>query len=310
MRRPDRRMFIGMKTTTSAIIGQPGGGLTDGNGGAASWAANAGVAKAGQDGEVRTARILNPLSSDGGATILHDLNMPVAGIKANIDHIVVSGSTITILDSKTWKPGFFWTMGGKTRRGGKSFPYGDKKTMTMAAQSIERYLNAEGVTGFNIAESVVIVWPTNDRNKLSLWAMRFPGAKLISGAKFTRRAKRICGNKAADAAIVDSLRKLVISVQNQDRGRKVNAARRTQAAQLAPAPQVTYQRTGTDPYASDSYSPAGGATAPAPASSPPPLPANSLPPLPTGIPSSDPLFAPDLPVAPPTFDPNDPFADL
>src|SRR5664279_5083467 len=90
------------RRTVSTVIGVPGGGLGNGRGGAANWAANAAVAKTGQQGEQRTAAILDTLARHDGAAVLHDLQMPMAGVTANIDHIVAVSYTVTIVDSKVW----------------------------------------------------------------------------------------------------------------------------------------------------------------------------------------------------------------
>ena len=38
------------------------------------------------------------------AAVLHDLRIPIPGFKANIDHAVVSGRSVLLIDSKMWKP--------------------------------------------------------------------------------------------------------------------------------------------------------------------------------------------------------------
>ncbi|OOP59265.1 hypothetical protein BMF89_21285 [Arthrobacter sp. SRS-W-1-2016] len=41
------------------------------------------------------------------AAVLHDLRIPLPGFKANIDHAIVSGKSVLLIDSKMWKPGFY-----------------------------------------------------------------------------------------------------------------------------------------------------------------------------------------------------------
>lgn len=215
-------------TGVSRVIGVPGGGLSNGRGGAASWAANEGVAKFGAKGEQRTAVVIDKLvrpdgpGGRGGATVLHDLDMPMKKITANIDHIVVSGTTVTLLDSKSWKPGFLWTFAGSTRRGWRRFGSADKPTMKMARTSIAALLRQQGVeVRFN--ESLVVVWPTNS-SQFSMWAARFPGAKLVLGAAFERKAARLCGTEPADPRIVDALTRLVVSERGRSRSQQRRVA--------------------------------------------------------------------------------------
>src|SRR3954453_8392557 len=95
---------------TNGIYGTAAAGLNN-----AAWARNQDVADIGAAGEKRTAQILDGFA--GKAAILHDLRIPIPGISANIDHVVVSGRRVLILDSKVWKPGIYWSLGGANRRG-------------------------------------------------------------------------------------------------------------------------------------------------------------------------------------------------
>jgi hypothetical protein len=111
-----------------------------------SWLADQSTAKVGAKGEQRTGRILNALAAaQNGPTVLHDLRIPLPGVNANIDHIVVSGRRVTILDSKVWKPGFYWTLLGATRRGMERFAPADKQTMRMAREAVTAYLTKQGL---------------------------------------------------------------------------------------------------------------------------------------------------------------------
>ncbi|OYO21961.1 hypothetical protein CGZ93_08475 [Enemella dayhoffiae] len=122
------------------ILGVPGGGLVD-----AAWAASQGAADAGRYGEEQTARVLAPLANrPGGVTVLHDLKVPIAGARANIDHAVVCGTTLLLLDSKSWRRGFVWTLAGVTRRGRARFSAADKKTLNRAAAAVAGFLRNKG----------------------------------------------------------------------------------------------------------------------------------------------------------------------
>lgn len=187
------------------VIGHAGGSLDHSS--SAKWAKNAEVAAAGSKGEKLTAGVLDPIAlQPGGPTVLHDVQIPIPNITANIDHIVVSGRTVTLIDAKLWKPGFYWTapswLGGKTRRGLSKFEPADKKTMAMAYDAITRYLNGTNAT---IAQPLVVIWPSSMHGKTSLWAMRMKGAKPIKPESLTRRK---VGHKSADEAIVGKLARL------------------------------------------------------------------------------------------------------
>lgn len=186
------------------VLGRPGGGLDT-----ATWAKNDAVARVGKSGEVRTAAILDALAAKpGGPTVLHDLRIPIPGFTANIDHVVVSGHTVYLLDAKVWKPGFYWTARGRTRRGLSRFPPAEKKTMPMAQRAVTGYLERHRVVA-EIAHPLLVVWPSSGRSPMHLWAMVSPGAGVVTGARFAAKAHRFVGAKPADPAVVAILAQLV-----------------------------------------------------------------------------------------------------
>lgn len=212
------------------ILGVAGGGLRD-----ASWAANAAVAKVGKAGEQKTAQLLNRFAvPEEGVTVLHDLRIPIPGFSANIDHVVVSGSTIHIIDAKVWKPAFYWTVGGKTRRGWSRFAPADKKTMEMAREHVDRFLQGRGITA-SFATPVLAIWPSSDRKPIKVGWLSIPGAKAMTGEQFTRYAEKTFapgsrlrrGGTSADPRIVETLAALLVTPPRQ---------------------QTQYASTGTDPW--------------------------------------------------------------
>jgi hypothetical protein len=187
------------------IIGRPGGSLTG-----ATWAKNDAVARIGKAGEVRTAAVLDALAlRPGGPTVMHDLRIPIPGINANIDHLLISGRTVFIVDAKVWKPGTYWTLNGRTRRGLSRFTPAEKKTMPMAVKAITGYLTSRDLA-VRLATPLVVVWPSSERAAMHLWAMSSPGARVVSGRHFAARAHRLLDTKPADAALVIALTSLVI----------------------------------------------------------------------------------------------------
>ncbi len=195
------------------VIGHAGGGLDN-----ASWAVNAAVARIGKTGEVRTAAILDAIAQQpGGPTVLHDLRIPIPGINANIDHVVVSGRNVYLVDAKVWRPGFYWTLSGHTFRGLERFAPADKRTMPMALESITRFLGAHHVRA-RVLTPLLVVWPSSEKVNLHLWAMRSPSARVVDSARFTAQAHRLVGTKPADPSIVQALSVLVNSPQRRNLG--------------------------------------------------------------------------------------------
>lgn len=191
------------------VIGRAGTGLATGNN---DWAANADVARVGRGGELRTASALNAIAQrPGGPTVLHDLTIP--GSRANIDHVVVSGSRVTLLDTKVWRPGAYWRMFGMTFRGGERFKYADKDTMAMAVEKLNAYLDQRGVAR-TIATPLTVVWPSRTQGQVRMLTFGGPHGRLrlISGDALARSARRI-GNRPADPNLVAALVPLVAGVR-------------------------------------------------------------------------------------------------
>lgn len=197
--------------TYPPIIGDPGGGLNN-----ATWAANEAVAAVGKKGEVATAEILNRLASKDGPTVMHDLMVPLQGITANIDHVVVAGRHVWLIDSKQWRPAFYWTFRGRTRRGTERFEsaagksIADSQTMSLAHRSISAYLYGQGIKA-QVHTPYVVVWPSSASKRLSVFFYRPRGAKAMTGPQFRWRSRYIVGHMKAHPAIVRSLRHLVVN---------------------------------------------------------------------------------------------------
>lgn len=194
------------------VIGTPGGSLAG-----ATFAANASVAKVGADGERRTAVILDALAlRPGGPSVLHDLNIPNPKYSANVDHVIVSGSTVTIIDTKVWASNFYWTLAGKTYRGLKRFASAgkggvisypaEKRTLPMAKTAYARYL---GIPESNIRLGLII-WPAGAK-PMNLIFFRGAGSPAaVDGTKLTpARAGRMFGSRPADPHLLVALARLV-----------------------------------------------------------------------------------------------------
>lgn len=198
-----------MQQATANVIGTPGGSVSRMSG------AYEGRAAIGKAGEQRTARALAGLCQGSGPTVLHDLRLPMGKVSANIDHIVVAGQQVTILDSKAWRPGHIWTFRGQTRRGLHRFSAGDRRTLELAQVAIAALLNRSGIE-CQIAKPIMVVWPSNDSKPLRLWRFRPAGAQAVSGRRFARRTKQLVGSAPADRRIVSALFPLVIGSGAQE----------------------------------------------------------------------------------------------
>jgi hypothetical protein len=210
------------------VIGVPGGGLVD-----ASWAASDEVAEIGRRGELLTAAVLDRVARPGGPTVLHDLMLPtISGVRVNIDHVVVAGRKVVLVDSKCWQVGRYWTALGRTRRGLKPVPHADKRGGVAALGDLERcVLGCRAM----VVGPVYVIWPSakSSADRLSVRWYRPAAGRAMTGRQFARRAARLVGDASADPTIVAALLPLVSSVRN---GQARPAAGRRSAARRVPAP--------------------------------------------------------------------------
>lgn len=173
---------------TGRVYGTPGGGLLK-----ADWlAASAqGAAKIGRNGEIATGALLNKYAAmDGGVSVLHDLKVPSAKYKANIDHVVVSGRTVHVIDAKVWKPAFYWTLGEKTRRGFERFEPAEKQTMVVITNALRAHFEHYGIK-VDLPTPLLFVWPSSKRGSLNTRFLSVPGADVIAGPKVEATTDRL-----------------------------------------------------------------------------------------------------------------------
>lgn len=182
----------------NGVFGRPATGLKD-----ASWAKNETVARIGASGEVRTAAELDVFGSQ--AAVFHDLRVPIPNFKSNIDHVVVTGKRVLIIDTKVWKPGFYWTLGAAGRRGLKRFDYLEKD-QTWLLEAVERYLAG---TGAKIQPVHIAVWP-HGPGKVNTTFLKIPGAKVIPASKVRDLVELNLARTPSDHAITSRLRSLVV----------------------------------------------------------------------------------------------------
>lgn len=164
------------------VYGRAGGGVASGN-----WVANEGVRRAGVRGEQLAARVLEDWAARTGAAVIHDVLVPHPKFTFNVDHVCIFGTQVLLIDAKLWRPGFFWTFGGHSRRGFESFPYADKQTMALAVECFGRTL-AWAKPRFDLP--IVAVFPTDTSKPLRTWALRVPGARVVQGPDLARKLPR------------------------------------------------------------------------------------------------------------------------
>ena len=181
------------------IFGQAGASLAEG-----SFLADKSTQLAGLQAEYRTANILNALSLKG-PSVAHDLDLPFKNVGANIDHVIVFGSNVLIIDSKQWSGNYFYTIAGRTFRDRELFTPADKKTLPMASQALSGFFARNNIHGVNILTPIMCVWGSGLRN---FALFRPPGAKAVRGEQLRRYLSRNVTEVNARADVLMALASL------------------------------------------------------------------------------------------------------
>lgn len=196
-----------MRTTApGAVIGRAGASV-------AAAAQFGELGKVGAAGELKSGRLLAQLAArPGGPTVVHDVRIPIEGFSANIDHVVISGRDVTLMDTKVWKDGLYWTFGGKTRRGFELVPHLDRKTLSTGVNSIGKMLYRFGVPA-TFRRSVLLIWPSNaSADGPSVRLYRPNGAVPLvvrDESAALRKLARLTGTKPADPQVVSALTRIL-----------------------------------------------------------------------------------------------------
>ena len=138
--------------------------------------------------------------------MLHSLQMPSRRMKADIDHAVVAGNRVWLLDSKCWVPGFYWSIGARQMKGFHEAPHAGRSTMAIATGAFQGYLGAGAI----VEAPIIVVWSSSSTKPLTLWAWKPVAGKGVTGERFTATVGRLLQPTPADAAIVQALRRFVI----------------------------------------------------------------------------------------------------
>lgn len=187
---------------TAVVFGKPAASLKSGQ----AWAKNDAVIKHGAVGEMKTAALLNALPD--GFVVFHDLRLPMKNISANIDHAVLYGKHLILIDSKAWAGGFYWSFRGKNFRGLKHVDHISKKTMQMGETSFSALLH-----GVAVHRPVVAVWPSSTMNAPALLNPYVPRAVVLHGDRLAHHIVSTLPRKAGapDPVVVNQLKKLLIN---------------------------------------------------------------------------------------------------
>ncbi|WP_427019367.1 nuclease-related domain-containing protein (plasmid) [Pseudarthrobacter sp. P1] len=221
----------------NGVYGRAATGLQD-----SSWAVNETVARIGAKGEQKTEALLNGFALK--AAVLHDLRVPLPGFKANIDHVIVSGKNVLILDTKVWKPGFYSSVFGYRRGWAKADHVG--KDQSYVSRSMDSFLAG---TGARIGLPRLVVWSSRDGQSLSTWALKVPGASIVHGLGVVPLVKAFVRQGPADPAIVARLRQLLVTSPRPGRGTAPANVGGDDPFGGPPRPPRVNPHRGPDPFA-------------------------------------------------------------
>lgn len=182
------------------LLGIPGLSLA----GPKTWAASEEARAQGKKGEEKTAGVLARLLVPRGPTVLHSLRLPMSGIDADIDHVVVAGHDVFVFDSKVWKPAFYWTLAGRTRRGWRRIAFADRHTAEMAVEALKSLFVRQGLHAV-VHKPYIVIWPSSQRKPIDLAFYRPRGAKALHGEVLDTKLAKIAAGGSADPGIVAAL---------------------------------------------------------------------------------------------------------
>lgn len=195
------------------IYGTPAIGLRRGGFG------TPGSRAAGAAGEKLTAEILNGFTDR--AAIFHDLLVPHDRLTLNIDHAVLTGNRLLLIDSKLWKPGRHWSIGPWYFRGT------ERRDPPSQAVAIAHDTFSDTMRTLATVETpLVVLWSgaqANSRRTVNQHGQtlgvamhpertarpfihyNYPGAHTITGNQLHARVNRFITRRAPDPVIVQGL---------------------------------------------------------------------------------------------------------
>ena len=169
-----------------------------------AWAKNDTVARIGAAGERQVAKVLEPyFSAPDTAALFHDLSVP--GRSANIDHLIVSGKDVLLVDTKVWASGFYFTIFSHTyriiRKDGRlrieRVDHADKHTYEMFFADLKKILSPIGAR--ILTPAVVVV---SNSGKVSVRLYKPLGARAYTLDRFMAKSVLSTRLKPPDPAIL------------------------------------------------------------------------------------------------------------
>ncbi|MHB1731846.1 MAG: nuclease-related domain-containing protein [Ferrimicrobium acidiphilum] len=201
--------------------GTPGGSL-----GGDVFSDRRGAANVGAIGERKTADLLRIIQQerhpDRRFAVVHDVMLPSDRYTANIDHIVIAGKKVLIIDSKVWSAGFYFTVRGHTyvfhskktknthNKTLSRFDAGDHRTLPMTLSVLQEWTLNNGFYPVTFMTPVMLVWPPEGKQNPSLRFYSPQGSvKAISPEKARVRLANMIPNQAPDPRLLDLFRSLL-----------------------------------------------------------------------------------------------------
>lgn len=157
------------------------------------------AAKAGRVGEESTGRVLDMLAVESRRDVWHDLDVPARGIAANIDHIVTGGTVALVIDSKRWRPGFYWTLEDTSYRWLSKVEHADRRTMSMIQERISAHIPRA------LVRRPLVSIEASRPGLLNVAFLHVPGADAIRAGALPRRVTALVPDEPTDPDLVAAL---------------------------------------------------------------------------------------------------------
>jgi len=187
-------------------FGKPGGSLRDKNQSFASKDRS----KVGAAGEVKTAEIIrayqSTLPESRRFTVVHDIMLPSDKYTVNIDHLIITGSRLVVLDSKVWQPARYVSAFGHVYRMGNGSFFGrfepaEKQTVQLICNVLAKRFGIP-------VNGALVVWSSKYNSEPKLGLYRPKGIKVLTGADLHRQLPRYVRSQAGDEGLIQAVLKL------------------------------------------------------------------------------------------------------
>jgi len=166
-------------------------------------------ARIGRMGELRTAHWLDELTAGTSARVFHGLRIPGVEYDTDVDHALLMGRQLILIDSKLWRPGIYFRFGGHIWRFSghrfARFPQAESRNMEMAR---DRYRIALG--HLVRIDAITVVHSSQDGKRCRFVSKLGHGIPIGEERRFGARLARMARWAGPpDPAIIDHLNKLL-----------------------------------------------------------------------------------------------------